>query len=109
MILVKVHSPSSDSLASANGLAQFFQCFSRAIAPALVRYVIHPIYGFFQPFLKMSISCLFAYSTEHNLLGGHLWMVLMLLLSILSWVYSLTLPEEDTPVNADMFDTCEVI
>lgn len=54
-------------------------------------------------------SCLFAYSTEHHLLGGHLWMVLMLGLSLISWMHALTLPEEDKNGNVDITDVCEAI
>lgn len=45
MILVKEHAPGPSSLGSANGLAQFSQCLSRAIAPAFVRFVLFPPYS----------------------------------------------------------------
>ncbi|RDB21308.1 Efflux pump azaL [Hypsizygus marmoreus] len=58
MILVKESAPSPSSLGSTNGLVQFAMCLARAFAPAFV-------------------SSAFALSTERNLLGGHLWVVIM--------------------------------
>ncbi|KAI5122039.1 hypothetical protein M0805_006024 [Coniferiporia weirii] len=79
MILVKEHAPGPSSLASANGLAQFTQCLARAIAPAFV-------------------SCLFAFSVDHGIMGGHLWMVTMFIISSLAWLQSITVPE-DAPAS----------
>ena len=37
MVLVKDTSPTPNALGAANGLAQFFMCMARAVAPAFVR------------------------------------------------------------------------
>ncbi|TDL27292.1 MFS general substrate transporter [Rickenella mellea] len=74
MILVKEYAPSSSSLGTANGLAQFAQCLARAISPAFV-------------------SSLFAYSVDNCILGGHLWVILMVALSFLTWTLSASVPE----------------
>ncbi|THH06753.1 hypothetical protein EW145_g3866 [Phellinidium pouzarii] len=87
MILVKERAPGPLWLASANGLAQFSQCFARAVAPAFV-------------------SCLFAFSVDHGLLGGHFWMFVMFVISLLSWLHSATVPEDS---NASDIDVCGVI
>ncbi|KAF8591070.1 MFS general substrate transporter [Ramaria rubella] len=65
MILIKNASPSPEALGSTNGLAQFFQCLSRSVSPAFV-------------------SSLFALSIDNHLLGGYLWVIVMVSLSILS-------------------------
>jgi len=74
MILIKEHAPGPSSLGTANGLAQVAQCLARAVAPTFV-------------------SCLFALSVDNDLLGGHLWMIVMVILSIISWVLSANVPE----------------
>ena len=76
MILVKDHAPGPSSLGAANGLAQFSQCFARAIAPAFV-------------------SSLFAFSVEHTFLGGNLWVVLMVVSSAVAWMHSYVVPESE--------------
>ncbi|KAF4608969.1 hypothetical protein EYR40_001322 [Pleurotus pulmonarius] len=62
MLLIKRYAPPS-ALASTNGLVQFSLCLARAVSPAF-------------------ISSLFALSTEKNLVGGRLWVVVMLFMSI---------------------------
>ncbi|KAL5511682.1 hypothetical protein ACEPAH_4900 [Sanghuangporus vaninii] len=83
MILVKDHAPGPSSLGSANGLAQFSQCLSRAIAPTFV-------------------SCLFAFSVDHNILGGNLWMIFMLAISVLAWLHSTAMPDDPKTVPGDV-------
>ncbi|KAF9458660.1 major facilitator superfamily domain-containing protein [Collybia nuda] len=58
MILVKENAPGPASLGSTNGLVQFSMCLARAFSPAFV-------------------SSAFAYSTQTNILGGHLWVLVM--------------------------------
>ena len=74
MILVKENAATPGCLGCANGIAQFAQCFSRAIAPAFV-------------------STLFAFSIENEYLGGHIWSVIMAIFSLLSWWQSRYIPE----------------
>ncbi|KAF8840974.1 MFS general substrate transporter [Paxillus ammoniavirescens] len=64
MVLIKENAPNLASLGQANGIVQFSMCFSRSFAPFLV-------------------SSLFALSIDGNLLGGHLWVVIMVLVSYL--------------------------
>ncbi|OCH87038.1 MFS general substrate transporter [Obba rivulosa] len=64
MILTKDHTPGTSSLGSANGLAEFFQSAAGALGPTI-------------------ISSLFAVSVSKNLLGGYLWVVLMVLFSFI--------------------------
>ena len=75
MILVKEHSPGPSALGAANGLAQFAQCLARAISPVFV-------------------SCLFAYSVDYDVMGGHLWVLVMFALAILSWILSGSVPDK---------------
>ncbi|EJD05792.1 MFS general substrate transporter [Fomitiporia mediterranea MF3/22] len=83
MILVKEHAPGPSSLGSANGLAQFSQCFARAIAPAFV-------------------SCLYAFSVDHNILGGNLWVILMFAFSTLAWLHSAIVPDDPHATAGDI-------
>ncbi|THH20372.1 hypothetical protein EW146_g974 [Bondarzewia mesenterica] len=65
MILVKESAPTPASLGVTNGLVQFFMCFARAFSPAFV-------------------SSLFALSLDFNILGGYLWVLIMVVISILA-------------------------
>lgn len=38
-------------------------------------------------------SSLFAYSVDNHILGGHLWVIIMFLLSFVSWTLSAAVPE----------------
>jgi len=69
MILTKENAPNLASLGQANGVVQFAMCLSRSFAPFLV-------------------SSLFALSIDGNLLGGHLWVVIMVLVSYLGTITS---------------------
>ncbi|PPQ70882.1 putative Psilocybin Transporter (PsiT) [Gymnopilus dilepis] len=62
MILIKQNA-SKHSLASANGLVQVSMTIARAVCPTLS-------------------SSIFAYSTSHNILGGHFWVVIMMAISM---------------------------
>ncbi|KIK24939.1 hypothetical protein PISMIDRAFT_677717 [Pisolithus microcarpus 441] len=62
MILVKEHAPIPGALSQSNGIVQFAMCFARSFAPFLV-------------------SSLFALSIDNNLLGGYLWVIVMICLS----------------------------
>ncbi|KAF8525796.1 major facilitator superfamily domain-containing protein [Hysterangium stoloniferum] len=63
LILVKESAPSPESLGSTNGLTQWFQCVARSVSPAFV-------------------SSMFALSVDRHLLGGYLWVIVMIGLSI---------------------------
>ncbi|KAI0820024.1 MFS general substrate transporter [Trametes gibbosa] len=68
MILTRDHAPGSASLGTANGLAELAQSLASTVGPTIA-------------------SSLFAVSASKNLLGGYLWVVFMLLLSLLNcWV-----------------------
>ncbi|KAF8742716.1 hypothetical protein AX14_002525 [Amanita brunnescens Koide BX004] len=69
MILVKNSAPNSSSLGATNGLVHFSMCLSRAFSPAFV-------------------STAFSWSLKSNIFGGHMWVVVMILISILSWIIS---------------------
>ena len=60
MILTRDHTPGSASLGTANGLAELAQSLAMAVGPTIV-------------------SSLFAFSASKHILGGHLWVVFMLL------------------------------
>ncbi|KAG1858426.1 major facilitator superfamily domain-containing protein [Suillus subalutaceus] len=64
MILVKENAPNAASLGQSNGIVQFAMCFARSFAPFVV-------------------SALFSISSEYNLLGGQLWLVIMVTVSFL--------------------------
>ncbi|KAI0916406.1 hypothetical protein AcV5_006893 [Taiwanofungus camphoratus] len=64
MILTKDHTPGSSSLGTSNGLAEFAQSLAGSFGPAFV-------------------SSLFAFSASKNILGGHLWVVVMVLITLL--------------------------
>ncbi|EGN96080.1 hypothetical protein SERLA73DRAFT_185613 [Serpula lacrymans var. lacrymans S7.3] len=64
MILVKENAPNAASLGQTNGIVQFAMCFARSFAPFLV-------------------SSLFALSIDNNLLGGYLWVVIMIVVAFL--------------------------
>ncbi|KAJ7724068.1 major facilitator superfamily domain-containing protein [Mycena maculata] len=70
MILVRNHVPSPSALGSTNGLVQFAMCVSRAFSPTF-------------------ISSAFALSVEERVLGGNLWVLIMVLIclagSSLTW------------------------
>ncbi|KAG9225985.1 hypothetical protein CCMSSC00406_0009082 [Pleurotus cornucopiae] len=68
MLLIKRYAPPF-ALASTNGLVQFSICLARAVSPAF-------------------ISSLFALSTNKNLIGGRLWVVVMFFMSIGATVVS---------------------
>ncbi|KIM77976.1 hypothetical protein PILCRDRAFT_794993 [Piloderma croceum F 1598] len=63
MMLAKEYSPNKASLGVTNALVQFSMSMSRAVSPAFV-------------------STIFALSIEYNLLGGYLWVVIMVLISL---------------------------
>ncbi|KAH9858823.1 MFS general substrate transporter [Lenzites betulinus] len=68
MILTRDHAPGSASLGTANGLAELAQSLASTVGPTIA-------------------SSLFAVSASKHLLGGHLWVVCMLLLSLFNcWV-----------------------
>ncbi|KAH9895113.1 MFS general substrate transporter [Cubamyces lactineus] len=68
MILTRDHTPGSASLGTANGLAELAQSLASTVGPTIA-------------------SSLFAVSASKHLLGGHLWVVFMLLESGFgSWV-----------------------
>jgi len=69
MILVKEHAPGPATLGATNGLIQFAMCFTRAWAPALV-------------------SSAFALSMENHVLGGHAWVVMMIVLCAVGCSFS---------------------
>ncbi|KAG2115131.1 major facilitator superfamily domain-containing protein [Suillus discolor] len=69
MILTKENAPNAASLGQSNGLVQFTMCFARSFAPFVV-------------------SALFATSLEYNLLGGYLWLVIMVMVSFLGMTTS---------------------
>ncbi|KAM5534538.1 hypothetical protein V8D89_011742 [Ganoderma adspersum] len=60
MILTKDHTPGTTSLGTANGLAELFQSIAAALGP-------------------ITVSSLFAVSAKKHLLGGYLWVVLLVL------------------------------
>lgn len=64
MVLTKENAPNAASLGRSNGIVQFAMCFARSFAPFVV-------------------SALFAISVEYNLLGGHLWVAIMVTVSFL--------------------------
>ncbi|EIW63486.1 MFS general substrate transporter [Trametes versicolor FP-101664 SS1] len=68
MILTRDHAPGSASLGTANGLAELAQSLASTVGPTFA-------------------SSLFAVSASKHLLGGHLWVLFMLLLSVFNcWV-----------------------
>jgi len=69
MILVRNSSPNPSSLGAANGLVQVAMGGSRCFSPAFV-------------------SSLFALSVNNNLLGGYLWVVVMLFVCLLGCHFS---------------------
>jgi len=74
LILIKNASPSPEALGSTNGLSQWFQCMSRSFSPAFV-------------------SSLFALSIDNNLLGGYLWVIIMICLSLVAGHITAQIPE----------------
>ena len=60
MILTKDHTPGTASLGTTNGLAELFQSIAAALGP-------------------ITVSSLFAVSAKKHLLGGYLWVVLLVL------------------------------
>ncbi|KAJ7039837.1 major facilitator superfamily domain-containing protein [Mycena alexandri] len=63
LILVRSNCPSPASLGAANGLNQFVLALARCVGPTLV-------------------SVMFAFSVDAGVLGGHLWVVVMVLTSL---------------------------
>ncbi|KIM49270.1 hypothetical protein M413DRAFT_438445 [Hebeloma cylindrosporum] len=63
MILVIQNAPSPSALGKANGIVLWAMCFSRAFAPAF-------------------ISSFFALSTSKGVLGGYLWLLVMVLVAL---------------------------
>ncbi|ESK92845.1 major facilitator superfamily multidrug- dha1 sub-family [Moniliophthora roreri MCA 2997] len=63
MVLIKENTPNPMVLASVNGLIQCFMCLSRAISPTVV-------------------SCVFALSEEHHVLGGYFWSLFMVICTL---------------------------
>ncbi|CAE7228816.1 unnamed protein product, partial [Rhizoctonia solani] len=66
MIIARQSAPDRRALGTTNGLNQFFMCAARMFAP-------------------VTVSTLFALSSEHNWLGGHLVWLVMVVLSVLGW------------------------
>ncbi|KAH7341380.1 major facilitator superfamily domain-containing protein [Rhizoctonia solani] len=66
MVLARQSAPDQRALGATNGLNQLFMVGSRMFAP-------------------VTVSTIFALSSEHNWLGGHLVWVIMVALSILGW------------------------
>jgi len=64
MILTKDHTPGTASLGTSNGLAEFAQSFAAAISPAL-------------------FGSLFAFSITKNVLGGYLWAIVLVVITLL--------------------------
>lgn len=85
MILTKENAPNAASLGQSNGLVQFTMCFARSFAPFVVRYVCPPSRAGLP---SCSSSALFATSLEYNLLGGYLWLVIMIMISFLGMTTS---------------------
>jgi cobalamin biosynthesis protein CobD/CbiB len=73
MILVR-HNTANSALGSANGLVQFAMCVSRAISPAF-------------------ISSVFALSMEHKLVGGYLWVGIMVFICLAGTSLTLRIPD----------------
>ncbi|GJJ08256.1 hypothetical protein Clacol_002466 [Clathrus columnatus] len=80
LMLLKDAAPSPEALGSTNGLAQWFQCLMRSFSPAFV-------------------SSLFAISIDNNLLGGHLWVVIMCSLATFGYYITSKIPEARARVN----------
>ncbi|KAH7929785.1 MFS general substrate transporter [Leucogyrophana mollusca] len=81
MILIKENAPNSASLGQTNGIVQFTMCLARSFAPFFV-------------------SSLFALSIDNNLLGGYLWVVLMVAFSFLGTTVSHKISENSkTTIN----------
>ncbi|KAJ3565839.1 hypothetical protein NP233_g7383 [Leucocoprinus birnbaumii] len=64
LILCKEHSPAPTALAKTNGLVLLGMCLARAGAPAFV-------------------SSVFAWSIKYHVLGGYLWIIVMVLVCLL--------------------------
>ncbi|EKM82806.1 hypothetical protein AGABI1DRAFT_68775 [Agaricus bisporus var. burnettii JB137-S8] len=64
LVLCKEHAPGPRSLAKTNALVLFSMSIARAGAPAFV-------------------SSIFAWSTEHHIAGGYLWVIIMVLICLL--------------------------
>ncbi|KAH9948661.1 MFS general substrate transporter [Amylocystis lapponica] len=64
MILTKDHTPGTTSLGTANGMAEFAQSFTAAITPTI-------------------FGSLFAFSVTRNILGGYLWAIVVVLITLL--------------------------
>lgn len=62
MMLINEHAPSPACLSQCHGIVQFSMCFARAFAPFLS-------------------SSLYAFSIDKNILGGYLWVVVMIAIS----------------------------
>ncbi|KAJ7153534.1 major facilitator superfamily domain-containing protein [Mycena crocata] len=71
LILVRSNSPTPSALGAANGLNQLVMALSRCVSPAFV-------------------SAVFALSVDHNLLGGHFWVIIMVLISLYGYCISRT-------------------
>ncbi|KAJ7465044.1 major facilitator superfamily domain-containing protein [Mycena latifolia] len=69
LILVRNNAPGPSSLGAANGLNMLVAALSRCVSPIFV-------------------STMFALSIDNNLLGGHLWVVIMILISALGYYVS---------------------
>jgi hypothetical protein len=64
MILIRDHAPSDQALGTTNGIAQLFMSLARAIAPA-------------------AVSSAFALANDSDLLGGQIWALMMIAVSLL--------------------------
>ena len=87
MLLVKENAPSPYALGQSNGLVMFAMCVSRACAPAFVRYVRTATRGCTSDYWRSS-SSMFVLSIKHNVLGGYMWTVVMVAISLLGCTLS---------------------
>ncbi|KAJ7146081.1 major facilitator superfamily domain-containing protein [Mycena epipterygia] len=88
MILVRSNCPTPSALGAANGLNQLVMTLSRCISPIFIRLA-----ALMNSILRLTVagvSAVFALSVDNNLLGGHLWVVVMTLISAFGFYISRT-------------------
>ena len=83
MILVKCHAPGAKALGASNGLVQFSMCLTRAFSPAFV-------------------SSVFAFSLDYNVLGGHFWAIVMIVISALGAMTSRGIESGNVTIDPSM-------
>ncbi|TCD66667.1 hypothetical protein EIP91_001085 [Steccherinum ochraceum] len=81
MLLVKENSPSPTSLGALNGLTELVQSVSAVISPAL-------------------IGSLFAFSNNHDVLGGYFWVVFYVACSIFAAVIAARIEKQHVEAEA---------